>query len=430
MDTSPRNVLDVSALPGDHLPAVVPVKEDSRNGIAVVSDKFETLEVKFPDPCRSPDEEVPSSGSEKVNAQVRAHRVTDESEYVSEASSHAIRRSFTSSSPEGATLKDAMAQGSMAAEYVHTSIKPAMPTMEERNRFQKESMHSMLRQIEYERHSKRRKRTASKVNHEQESAGPSKASKSSRRSCTNCGKSGHDRRNCNKPRLNSSGVVVVSQRKCTRCGSLKHDRRTCTVTPAQAQTHLLMAGAIKPQGNPSNRQGLQPLFHANVAIGSNQEYAPVLPSNHLMHMQGDGLTMCQPTNPYANMAGWSSAPYWKGNLNVPLMPGQLPLLQHPFMGQIAQGAASNLPPPPLWIRQAYTGAAYTGAAQPKPIPAPSVSMNDSSGQEAVQALLLFGGPNKSAAPPAPQPVVAPQPAPQPSSSSVPTSIADEQEVSI
>ena len=59
----------------------------------------------------------------------------------------------------------------------------------------------------------------------------SRASTSSKnrfaRTCTNCNQPGHDRRNCNKPRLDSKGFLVVSQRKCTRCGSLRHDRRTC-----------------------------------------------------------------------------------------------------------------------------------------------------------------------------------------------------------
>ena len=55
------------------------------------------------------------------------------------------------------------------------------------------------------------------------------------RTCTNCNKTGHDRRNCNKPRLDSNGEVIVSQRRCTRCGSLRHDRRTCNISAEEVR---------------------------------------------------------------------------------------------------------------------------------------------------------------------------------------------------
>ncbi|GMI08678.1 hypothetical protein TrRE_jg3241 [Triparma retinervis] len=55
------------------------------------------------------------------------------------------------------------------------------------------------------------------------------------RTCTNCNKTGHDRRNCNKPRLDSNGAVIVSRRRCTRCGSLRHDRRTCTISAEEVR---------------------------------------------------------------------------------------------------------------------------------------------------------------------------------------------------
>mmetsp|Transcript_6672 Transcript_6672/g.13362 ORF Transcript_6672/g.13362 Transcript_6672/m.13362 type:complete len:321 (+) Transcript_6672:640-1602(+) len=41
--------------------------------------------------------------------------------------------------------------------------------------------------------------------------------------------------NCNKPRIDSNGSIIVYQRRCTRCGSLRHDRRTCTISAEDAK---------------------------------------------------------------------------------------------------------------------------------------------------------------------------------------------------
>lgn len=115
----------------------------------------------------------------------------------------------------------------------HKSIRPNVPSTSERISYlqEEEARLSHLTLLENERQSKRRKRSVVNLG-DSYKVGPAKA-KNSGRTCTNCGKTGHDRRNCNKPRLNSSGEVIVSQRKCTRCGSLKHDRRTCLVTAEQ-----------------------------------------------------------------------------------------------------------------------------------------------------------------------------------------------------
>jgi len=55
------------------------------------------------------------------------------------------------------------------------------------------------------------------------------------RTCTNCNKTGHDRRNCSKLRIDSNGSIIVSQRRCTRCGSLRHDKRMCTLSMEDAK---------------------------------------------------------------------------------------------------------------------------------------------------------------------------------------------------
>jgi len=53
------------------------------------------------------------------------------------------------------------------------------------------------------------------------------AGSSSLRRCTNCQLSGHDRRNCPKPRLDHDGQEIKFKRKCSRCGEYGHDRRLC-----------------------------------------------------------------------------------------------------------------------------------------------------------------------------------------------------------
>ncbi|GMH74875.1 hypothetical protein TL16_g06581 [Triparma laevis f. inornata] len=149
----------------------------------------------------------------------RSHRVTDE-EAVEEDKIQT-------------KLEEVMVEGVNSAGHQHKSIRPNVPSPSERISYlqEEEARLSHLTLLENERQSKRRKRSVVNLG-DSYKVGPAKA-KNSGRTCTNCGKTGHDRRNCNKPRLNSSGEVIVSQRKCTRCGSLKHDRRTCLVTADQ-----------------------------------------------------------------------------------------------------------------------------------------------------------------------------------------------------
>ncbi|GMH73189.1 hypothetical protein TrST_g7028 [Triparma strigata] len=254
----------------------------------------------------------------------RSHRVTDE-EAVQEDGKQT-------------KLEEVMVEGVGAAGHQHKSIRPNLPSPTERiNYLQEAQMH--LKALESDRQSKRRKRSVVNLG-DSYKIGPAKASKNSGRTCTNCGKTGHDRRNCNKPRLNSSGEVIVSQRKCTRCGSLKHDRRTCLVTAKQldaqeVRTEMMnmhsapSAGIIAPHSYPNPAQVQAQASGPNSSFPLHRNPFVVPPS------MGGGMN----SYTYALPPGYPMPPYHPG------LPSGLPY-GHPSLPYGYMPAAFSVRPPP------------------------------------------------------------------------------------
>ena len=276
---------------------------------------------------------------------------------------------------------------------------------------------------------------------------PVKATKNSRRSCTNCGKTGHDRRNCNKPRLNSSGAVVVSQRKCTRCGSAKHDRRTCTLSVGQIQMAPLGPNLLQHGMDPNlpPHQGVQPLFHtgecqrvaerrAEEARSWSTNLCADLPIYYISatksNVVSNAINIISHTVRYTlvtaiaptpgvppgfppilatNHFTPTAKPYTAG-IVPPVF--QMPVIPQHLERPVIPGCA-QLPFPPMMVMQAARGVypmgivppvvfqATPGSAPPFP---PGVAGGPSVGaanigrpkDDAVQALLSFGGPKQAA----------------------------------
>ena len=122
----------------NNLPSIVSVAEDIKaTVVSDVSEKLEVLDVKHPYPI--------GKGGDKESTN-RTHRVTDESEYTEvDQKSRTPRQSFHE---ETLSMQDAMAHGLDAVAYIHNSIRPTMPTKEERAQYKKEVLANTLKQIE------------------------------------------------------------------------------------------------------------------------------------------------------------------------------------------------------------------------------------------------------------------------------------------